>query len=303
MKKKYLLILLCIFLLGCGSDNNNTENNEENKPVATEIKENEEEIIEEEIKTYVGYPKGEVVKSGVLLEENGLKFELIKAVYDEDSLDVVIDLENLTGKTIKVYTNKVNVNGFNSESYVYNDIPDGGKARLYHEIFFYELENIGIKNVSEILLSYKIEDSKTFEIIDIAELIINTELPYEDPTKLASNTFSIVEGDGIYITGLGLEENLDELIFGMYIENRTEQRIVFQLEEFMVNGYAVNAYLYGDLPEDTGSFLNISMDKYQMERIDIKSVGDIENIKFIIYGQESEAYEEVFRTGRIKIDF
>lgn len=308
MNKKILLVLtlLLILLSGCNNKAAKTKNTTETEtPISQSNENNNTDVSEEEVEVYIGYPEGEVSDRKVLYDEEGIKIELINVVYDEDSADVCIDFENLTGESLAVTLTKLEINGFHKEPYGNYTIPHKAKARFCEYIFFNDLEYMGFKNISEIIVGFSADEieSESDRNYIIEDLLIETNLPHEDSKKLGSNSFSVLEGDGIVVTGTGWEGNQDESYFGLYIKNQTENKLGFAVEDVMINGYVLNSYIYCNLPEDSGGFTSMNFSSYELEKIGVKSVDDIKNFKFVIYGYGIPDYEEVFRSGRISIDF
>ncbi len=300
MSKKIFLILACILLLGC---NNGKESKVENAEVS-EVTQNEvTNTKRDNKKEYKGYPTGDIVESKELYNENGIKLELIKGEYDEDSVNICIDLENNYGNRLSVETLKINFDGVDTSQFLFSLVPNEGKSRFFYEIPFDFMESMGKKNVSEIELKYLITDYETDANFYIDDIVIKTNLPFEE-MDLVSESFSILSDESIELRGFDfIEEDEENIYFEIYLENKMDYGVQVMVEDLLINGYAVENYFNGYLPENTKGFNSIFLDFLALKHIGVDSKDDIKTMRFSISAVEVLNYEEIYKSGKITIDF
>lgn len=300
MLKKISLILIFILLIGC---NNSEKSKVENtNPKVTNGEVGIEET-EEKKKEYSGYPTGEIVQSKELYNEEGIKLELVKGEYDEDSVNICVDLENNSGKRLSVETVKINFDGVDTSQYLFSLIPNEGKGRFYYEVPLDLMESMGKKNVSEIELKYSITDYETDENFYIENIIINTDLAYEE-MDVESKSFLIVDDQTIKLRGFDFnDENEEVFYFEVYLENKLDYEVQMTIEDLLINGYAVENYFNCYLAENTKGFNSIFLDLEALKHIGVNSKNEIRTMKFSILAMDAVNYEEVYKSGNITIDF
>jgi hypothetical protein len=105
-------------------------------------------------------------EGAVLYDENGVK--IVGTTVDDDSLwgtEIILYVENSTGKNITVSADDVSINGFMTSSTFYCEVYDGKKAFDELTIYSSDLEDNGIETVEDVELEFNIYDSETYDTI------------------------------------------------------------------------------------------------------------------------------------------
>lgn len=315
--KKLIFFLVFALLVGCkGQEAKPVEESKESEnQVSLEDKAKagsqeahtdlETEEARELPKIYQGYPLGQVAGHKVLHESPKMKFELISMAYDEDSINITIDIENAEGQSLNVNLEKLIFDGIDLTGLYSHSLPFGAKLRAYHEVDLSNMELIGRKNVHEVLVSYEVLNKDWGELYRSGDLVFTSDLDLEGLEKLESETFPILESELVNIQGLTWLEGEGEFTpeFILLVENLAEEKINFYVRDLVVNGYAIDSYAFRDINPNTKGFIFIYLDADMLDHIGIDSQDKIKEIAFSLYGTDGESFQEVFNSGQISIEF
>ncbi|MCD8323055.1 MAG: hypothetical protein LUC89_09260 [Oscillospiraceae bacterium] len=218
-------------------------------------------------------------------------------VIDNDQCSLVItalDPDNLWGYTLKVaLENKsedttymfsvltASVDGVESDPYWASEVAAGKKAN--EEITFYDdiLDEIGV-GYTDIALTFHVYDSDDWMADDVAEETVHI-YPYGEENAKAyvreaqESDVVLVDNDQITAIVIGCE---DDPIWGytvsLYLENKTDEELMFSAEDVSVNGYMSDPYWATTVDAGNCKFTEMTWYTEDLEADGIDQVEEIE---------------------------
>ena len=273
MKKLLVLILTTLMLLSLvACDVETPSDNDNNNPSQNQTNNNNES-------------KNEMTFSGLVAVDNA---ECIVKVTE-------IDADNMWGYTLKVQLeNKsadktymfsvVNaaINGVECNPLFATEVAAGKKANKDICFTKSEIEESGIKDYTDIELTFRVYDSDDWMADDVAKETVHI-YPYgEDKaikyvrTPQASDNI-IVDNEHITVIVTGYE---DDAIWGytakLFLLNKTDKNLMFSVDEASVNGYMANPFFARSVSAGKCAFSTMSWSNTTLEDNGITTVEEIE---------------------------
>lgn len=228
--------------------------------------------------------------------ESELSFEEI-TVADNDQCSIVItglDPDSIWGYTLDVaLENKsedatymfsvltASVDGVESDPYWAAEVAAGKKAN--EEITFYDsvLDDIGVA-YTDIALTFRVYDSDDWTADNVAEETVHI-YPYGEENAVAyvyevqESNVVLVDNDQITVIVTARE---DDPIWGytvsLYLENKTDEELMFSAEDVSVNGYMSDPYWATTVDAGNCKFTEMYWFTEDLEEDGIDQVEEIE---------------------------
>lgn len=239
------------------------------------------------------------IENTVLLDQDGLVITAKELV--DDSIrgpGVKILIENNTKENLGVSSNYLIVNNYMISDLFSSSVAAGKKANDTIYLSSSELEAAGITTISDIVISFHVYNSDTYDtLFDTDEIELKTsaygtvEQPAMDDGKELYNQ------DGIRIVGKYVDENS---FWGasvlLFIENNYGEDIIVQSDNMSINGFMVTPLFSCTVKNGRMALSDITIMSTDLEENGITSVDDIELVFKII---NPDTYQTIVETDPI----
>lgn len=224
-------------------------------------------------------------------------FFAIKSMKEDELLGYIweVYLENRTDKKMMFSMNDVSVNGFVCDPFWGTEIIAETKANAiisWMEEGF--IEN-GITDVQEVEFVLNVSEGDDW----MAEPVLNETYVVYPQGEETVETYqrTAIEGEQVildneYCTMIVTGFDQDDFSgYGMkvYLENKTDKKVMFSLDDMTVNGYMCDPYWGITLPAGKRSNTTVSWVSYTFEE---NGITEVENIKGSVSVYEEETYDE-----------
>ena len=298
MKKLLALILATLMLLSLVACDSETPPNNNNDPMQNESN-NQENGNNTSDDTNDNNKTGdsETNPDDEGNEENDISFTGLVAVDNEECMIKVteIDPDNIWGYTLKVQLeNKSDdktymfsvesaaINGVQCDPFFATEVAANKKANK--EIIFAgnELKENGVKDYTDIELSFRVYDSNDWTAEAVAKATIHV-YPYGE-SKAAkyervpqeSDTI-IIDNEYVTVIVTGYE---DDSIWGytanLFLLNKTEKNVMFSVDDASINGYMADPFFAKSVSAGKCAFGSMSWSDTMLEENGIVAVEEIE---------------------------
>ena len=223
------------------------------------------------------------VADGVIIDNDQCSFKILSV--DENSrwgYTLNVQVENKTDLNLCFSMDDVYVNDVYCDPFWYCDA-DAGET-VTDEIDFYgdELESIGITDVTSITFLLTVYDNDDWSADNLVE---STYVFYPEGEENAvsyeytpdEDDIVLVDNDEATFIVRGYED--DETwgyLINVYMENHTNNELMFSLDDATVNGFLCDTYWAASLPAGMKSHSSITLSKDVLERSEISTVTVIE---------------------------
>ena len=245
------------------------------------------------------------VEETVLLNEKGVKITAKKLSFDGlfgPSLELLI--ENNTDQDLTVQCRNSAVNGFMVDTIMSADVASGKK--INKELIFEEegLSLCGIedKMIEELEFSFHIFDQKSWDnYYDSEQIVLKTDPASDEPYSFEVTGLTVYDEGGIRIIAIGISENASFLGPGLrlYIENNCEKNITVQVRDVSVNGFMIDPVFSSEVLAGKKIIDHIIFFSSDLQKNDIQSVSDFEEVELSFHIFESESWETIVDTEKI----
>jgi len=240
-----------------------------------------------------------VIEETVLVDQNGVKITAEELFYDSMwGPGVKLLIENDTDKNIEILLNYLIVNDYMITDKFSSTIAAGKKANDTIYLASTDLKAAGITTISEIVTSFSVYDSDSFDtLLETDEIAIRTsaygtvEQPALDEGKELFNQ------EGIRIVGRYFEED-SLLVAGikLFIENYYGQDIIVQCEEMSVNGYMVIPYYSCLVNNGRMALSELTVTSSDLEDNNIEKIEEIELVFLIL---DTESFDTLIKSSPV----
>lgn len=250
----------------------------------------------------------------VLVDEQGVKITATSLDYDNYAASIHLKIENNSAMTIDVLCNSNgwpynSVNGYmTTDGYLWkNDIAPQSTLEDDVEFSYSELELFGIREIADITLGLRVENSDSYDYIYSGIANLETSLKKDHDytldyyqsainNKTIQNEYgysmiefkddTIFDASDISIVSEAIIKNKDEetSIFFEAINN-SENNVMLELDDIYLNDILLSSYTYSYEPALAGktAIFNIDLSgllEYTDE--DVSDIGQIKKMKFTI---------------------
>lgn len=314
--KKYILTVLLVLSItasftACGSSSSTTSQSitTESSSVSSAVEEpTESEEANTENGSSVESTEGAseasseetIIEQQILLDENDV---VITATgYEEDSIwgdGINLLIENNGSIDIGVQCNAVIVNDWMITNLFSETVAAGKKSNGTLNLMSSELEAAGITNIGQIEIYFYFYDPDTFETISEAEPVVIKTNKYDSMDTEPNDDGTELYNDGNYrIVGKYVDE---DSVWGnaivLYLENNTEQNVIFQCDDLSINGFMITPFFSSTVYANKKAIDDITLMQSELDDNNIESVDDIE-LKFQII--EEDSYGTILETDPIQ---
>ena len=267
------------------------ETSEESQEEATE--ETTEEATESEEESEKETTPAQVTE-GVLYESETVRITFTGEEESYGDIDLNMQIENLTDKSITVTANNISVGDVMVEAYLYADISAGKTAKEAMSFYSEDMEIHNINELGTVEFSFIVSDSDTYETIEETEYVT---LKLRDTDSYKRNEGTVLyDADGLKVTYIKVIE--DEFM-GPYvmfeIENTTGKDVTVSAEDVSVDGVMSDGFMYNDLRN--GKYTNAMLSFF--DEVDISAAESME-LTFEVYDYES--YDTIVETDAITVN-
>ena len=302
--KKFLCALLAITMLfsfvACGSESKTDADKDDEKEETSQTEANnkdeeKEETIQDttaanednEAENNTTPPAAELVFSfeeTVIVDNDQCSIKLTE-IYEDDIWGYTIkaEIENKSpDKTYMFALDHSSINGVEVSNLFAKEVAPGKKANEEITLTDDIVKENGIKNYTDIALSFRVYDTNDWSADEVLEETFHI-YPYGEAnaTKYtrapqATDTV-IVDNDDITIivTGYGVDE-----IWGyeanLYLVNKTDSTLMFNVEECSINGYMLDPFFATSIYPNEAKFTEMNWSTEDLEENSITEVEEIE---------------------------
>ena len=239
----------------------------------------------------------------VLYEADGIKVT-VKGL--EDGLmgtEIKMLIENDSTKNILITSDSVSANGYMMPgAALYAEVAAGKKANESLTLMSSELDQSGIKTLSQMQFYLQIQDPETWETIKTTDLITLTTSA-ADYVQPVDDSGDVVYNDkGYKVVCKGLKQDIiwdGTVVF--YMENISGKSVSIYAENVSVNGFMTEAGLWSDLRPNTKIVDGMSM--LDLSDLEITNIDEIKNIEFNLRIVDESTWEDIATTDAITLNF
>ena len=269
---------------------------------------------DEEVDGVVSKSKGKSKKTSklpsieeqVILDESDVKITAKELATDEYyGTTVKILVENNSSDDINVSIENCSINGIMYDAYVGATVSAGKKSN--EEIHFSGLnEDKIIEEIKEIEFSFDIYNSDYDTIIETGLITIETDSNYKQ--KYDDSGEVIYDSNDIRVIAQGLADGEDYYNEGgaelfVYIENNSSSSVYVNSDEFSINGFMIDGWLYELVKPGCVAYSRVSFSGDDLESEDIDGYNAIEDITFDIEINDADSYSEIDKVDAITLEF
>ena len=199
---------------------------------------------------------------------------------------VEVQLENKSAdKEYTFTTDGSSIDGIECYAYFSSTVPAGKKSKETIEFSLNDLEENGIKDVTDIKLTFRVYDSEDWSAEDVVYESVHI-YPYgEENAKKYERTAKktdkvILDNDYAKVVVTGYEhDDVWGYSVNLYIINKSGKDIMFAAEDTSVNGYMVNPFFSNSVSAGNCEFTSMSWLDSTLEE---NGIDDVEEIEFTL---------------------
>lgn len=239
------------------------------------------------------------IENTVLLDQDGLIITAKELVDDSIwGMGVKVLIENNTEENLGVQCNSLIVNNYMITDLFSCSVAAGKKANDTIYLSSSGLEAAGITTISDIVISFHVYDSDTYDtLFDTDEIELKTSAYGTVEQPVMDDGKELYNQDGIRIVGKYVDENS---FWGagvlLFIENNYGENITVQCDNMSINGFMVTPYFSCAVNNGRMALDDITIMSSDLEENDITSVDDIELV-FKIFNPDT--YQTIVETDPI----
>lgn len=239
------------------------------------------------------------IENTVLLDQDGLIITAKELVDDSIwGMGVKVLIENNTEENLGVQCNSLIVNNYMITDLFSCSVAAGKKANDTIYLSSSGLEAAGITTISDIVISFHVYDSDTYDTLyDTDEIELKTSAYGTVEQPVMDDGKELYNQDGIRIVGKYVDENS---FWGagvlLFIENNYGENITVQCDNMSINGFMVTPYFSCAVNNGRMALDDITIMSSDLEENDITSVDDIELV-FKIFNPDT--YQTIVETDPI----
>lgn len=347
MKKEWvaLLIALILILSACGrteirelqreahvQESSVSTISEEMDSVQANLEDSTEENLKKKSSPLVSFSGTGMIEETVLVDEKDVRITLSNLSYGSNLVTMELLLENNSSQDLSFISGSIGyscnaVNGYSiSSMYVNEDVSAGMKSKSSISISKTELDMMGITDIAEIEIGFKIETTDYDDYMETGPIKIDTsaassyDLSVNTYQQAVTNgTLSSVSGmnvsafqTGSYYSSGGVNLISAALLNGggtdnvlLELENTSDQVIHFRIGNFAINNLVISTSNWDSItlnPNGRG-IMSVDLDNMadEQER-NAFGIGDIAAIAFCCQVEDKD-YNEIEDYVNVSIPF
>lgn len=279
-----LALILVFFLSACGGSSAQTSTTDQSATQESESTSEDTAVT---------------IESTVLLDQDGLVITAKELVDDSIwGMGVKVLIENNTGENLGIQCNSLIVNDYMISDLFSSSVAAGKKTNDTIYLSSSGLEAAGITTISDIVLSFHVYDSDTYEtLFDTDEIELKTSAYGTVEQPVLDGGEELYNQDGIRIVGKYVDE---DSFWGagvlLYIENNYGENVIVQCDNMSINGFMVTPYFSSTVNNGRMALDNITIMSSDLENNNITSIDDIELVFKIL---NPDTYQTIVETDPI----
>jgi hypothetical protein len=235
----------------------------------------------------------------VLLDANDIKITATE--YTSDSIwgdGIKLLIENNGTEDVGVGSDAVIVNNYMISDLLSAEVAPGKKSNETLYLMSSELESAGITNIGQIEVYFHLFNPDSYATTYTADPVtIKTNKFDQMDTEPKDDGLELYDADGLRIVGKYVDEdNIWGNAVVLYLENTTDQNVVFQCDDMSINGFMVTPYFSSTVYPGKMAISDITLMDSELEENGIESVDDIE-LTFHIFDEDT--FETILNTDPI----
>lgn len=237
----------------------------------------------------------------VLYDQDGIKVTVTGYEKTFFGPEITVLVENNTDKNVTVSTEHLSVNGYMfGDVMLYADVPAGKKANDSLMFSDEDLEKCGIQEISKLEFCIEVSDTETYDTIAMSELL-TLNLTAQCNQKVDDSGVELYNKDGIRIIYKGTQaSDLFDGIVDFFVENKSGRDISIYAKDISINGFACDDSFWADLRDGTVALE--SMILWDLSKVNLESVDQIENIELKFRVIDYESWDELTVTDTVTIN-
>ena len=282
MKKLLALILATLMLLSIVSCNvetppdNNGDDSSQNQT---------NNNVQGNNQTNTSGNKNEITFSGLVAVDNSECIIKVTEI-DPDNIwgyTLKVQLENKSiDKTYMFSVESAAINGIECDPFFATEVAAGKKSNKEISFTKSQLEESGIKDYTDIELTFRVYDTNDWMADDVANETIHIypfgeskAVKYVRTLKATDNI--IVDNEYVTVIVTGYE---DDAIWGytvkLFLLNKTDKNVMFSVDEASVNGYMADPFYANSVSSGKCAFSSMSWSDTILEENGISTIEEIE---------------------------
>lgn len=222
--------------------------------------------------------------------------------YEEGGLvgdELKLLIENNGSSDVGVGCDALIVNDYMITDLFSETVAAGKKSNESLDLMSSELKSAGIENVGQIEIYFHLFNPDTYETTYTADpAVIRTNKYDQMDTEPNDDGHELYNANGYRIVGKYVDE---DSIWGnaivLYLENNTDQNVIFQCDNLSVNGFMMTPYFSSTVYAHKRAIDDITLMSSELEENGIESVSDVD-VTFRIVN--ADTYETILETDPIQ---
>lgn len=246
------------------------------------------------------------IEEQVILDEADIKITAKELAEDEFNGTVLkILVENNSSEEINVSVMDCSINGIMYDAYVGSTVSAGKKSN--EEIQFSGLaDDTIIEEIKEIEFSFDIYNGDYDTIVETDLITIETDSKYKQEYDDSGEIIYDSNDLKIVIQGLGdAEDYYDEngaKLF-VYMENNSNEPVYIKCEEFSINGYMIDGWLYDYIKPGCVAYSEVYFSGDDLMSEDIDGYKAIEDLTFDVEIVDGTSYGTIDEVDTVTLEF
>ena len=259
-------------------------------------------------KEYTFNPMNNLKEPEVIWETDNVKISTMNIIHDSSfssSAKLQLQIENKTAQDIRMGTDNILINGYDTNAYLSESVSAGGTTTGSVYIDLDTLEKLNIENINTIDIWFDVED-KSWDTIETSDKITIETRNTADNEPYVPDVI-LYEEDGFVIGYHGMEyydQYSNDINFEFYYENNTDNPVCFKTSSFEINGESVKGY--DDRPilyPGTGGIFKTRVKEEELKKIHADYIEKIDRIVVSVDGgtDKYSFKEPVFTTDPLVV--
>ena len=218
--------------------------------------------------------------------------------------DIPVSVTNLSNRDLIVSSTNTFINDYFIEyAMLYTEVAAGQTVEDYFWSDYAGMMSAGIDTAAKMTFSLETLEQDTYEwVADSEEITLNCAVPEGFVQPVDDSGRTILDRDGLRIVCRGYGEvNGWANTVGFFLENNSQQNVVFHVSDMRLNGEYVECAGFVTLPSGTRAVNEFFLNIYLEER-GIRSRSDIQSLVLQMAVSDAESYAMIQDLGWVSLD-
>lgn len=211
-----------------------------------------------------------------------------------DDYAIAVTIENGSDQDITVSSNLLSVNGYMStSSSLFEQVEEGQTDQAFLELYSYDLENAGIKQVAQVEFYLDIYDSDEYTDIDQTGLItLQTQVAGDYVQPVDDSGWELYNDGGVrmVVRGDTLSAYGDYTVT-LFMENSTDYTVCLSDSRMLINGQETDGLLWTTMRPHTRAIDRLYFS--DLEELGISDISQIEELTVDLTVEYMDDWETV----------